>query len=130
MTMPADGNDALLLSHYMAELAYLRTAGGEFARRYPQVARALELAPQGSADPHVQRLIESFTFLTARLQRTYDAQLPEVPAALLDNLYPQLTAPIPSMTVAAFHTDPEQSRSASGITVPAGTLLLARAYSG
>lgn len=124
--MPADG-DETLFRHYLAELDYLRTAGSEFARRYPQVAKALDLTTHGSTDPHVQRLIESSAFLTARLQRTYDAQLPEVPGALLDVLYPQLTAPIPAMMVAAFHTDPAQSRSIAGITVPAGTTLLTRA---
>ncbi len=127
--MPPDGSETLI-SHYIAELAYLRSAGSEFAWRYPPVARALEFTPQGSTDPHVQRLIESFAFLTARLQRTYEAQLPDVPAALLDNLYPQLTAPIPSMGIAAFQTDPDQSRSIAGITVPANTLLHARAESG
>ena len=69
--------------------------------------------------------MSSFAFLTARLQRTYDAQLPEVPTALLDVLYPQLVTPVPSMSIAAFHTDPEQSRSVPGITVPANTLLFA-----
>ena len=124
--MPADGEETLF-PHYMTELDYLRMAGSEFARKYPQVAKALDLTTHGSTDPHVQRLIESFAFLTARLQRSYDAQLPEVPAALLDVLYPQLTAPIPAMMVAAFHTDPAQSRAIAGITVPAGTALIARA---
>jgi type VI secretion system protein ImpG len=126
LTMPPEGSDALL-SHYMAELAYLHNAGSAFALLYPRVAGALELAPHGSTDPHVQRLIESFAFLTARLQRTYEAQLPEVPTALLDILYPQLVAPTPSMSIAAFRTDPEQSRSVAGVTVPAGTLLFATA---
>jgi type VI secretion system protein ImpG len=124
--MTPDGSESLL-SHYMAELAYLHTAGAEFAGLYPRVAGALELAPHGSNDPHVQRLIESFAFLTARLQRTYDAQLPEVPMMLLDILYPQLVAPVPSMSIAAFRTDPEQSRSVAGITVPADTTLFATA---
>lgn len=124
--MAVDVSDGLL-SQYMAELAYLSHAGASFARRHPHVAAALELAQNGSADPHVQRLIESFAFLTARLQRSYDAQLPEVPAALLDVLYPQLAAPVPSMSVAQFTTNPAQSRAASGIVVPAGTSLLASA---
>jgi type VI secretion system protein ImpG len=125
MTVSDAGED--LLAHYQAELAYLRTAGAAFARRYPRVASALELAPDGSSDPHVQRLIESFAFLTGRLQRAYDAQFPEVPTALLDVLYPQLVAPVPSMSIAAFQPDPQQSRSIAGVTVPAGTTLLVKA---
>ena len=124
--MPSDTNEALL-SHYVAELAYLSNAGSEFARQHPDVAGALELAPLGSTDPHVERLIESFAFLTARLQRTYDAQLPEVPAALLDALYPQLTTPIPSMSIAAFVADPAARQPPAGTIVPADTELLTEA---
>ena len=57
--MPADSHEGLL-PFYMAELAYLHAAGREFARSYPRVASELEFAPQGSADPHVQRMIEFF----------------------------------------------------------------------
>jgi len=124
--MPIRGSEDLL-PHYMAELDYLYTAGAEFGRRYRDVAGALEFSRQGSNDPHVQRLIESFAFLTARLQRTYDAQFLEIPASLLEILYPQLTAPIPSMSIAQFHPDPEQPASLTGITVPSGTELFANA---
>jgi len=68
--------DAELLSLYIGELAYLRIAGAAFAAKYPKVAERLELAGSGSADPQVQRLIEAFAFLTARLQRQYNSQFP------------------------------------------------------
>lgn len=124
--MATDLEDGLF-AQYMDELAYLQNAGSAFARKYPRVAGSLELSGQGSTDPHVQRVIESFAFLTARLQRSYAAQVPDVPAALLDVLYPSLTAPIPSMTVAAFRTEPAQSRALSGIVVPSNTTLFTAA---
>jgi type VI secretion system protein ImpG len=124
--MTVDG-EADLLSLYMEELAYLRTAGAAFALKYPNVAEHLELADRGSADPQIQRLVEAFAFLTARLQHQYNAQFPEIPAALLGILYPQLVAPVPSMAIAEFRPDPEQSRSLSGFTLPAGTALFATA---
>ena len=58
-----------LLEFYSRELTYLRKAGGEFAKSYPKVAQRLELAGGSSADPQVERLLESFAFLTARVQR-------------------------------------------------------------
>ena len=86
-----------LLPHYLGELAYLRSAGAAFARRYPQVAGRLALDGAGSADPHVERLIESFAFLTARLQRLHEAQSPEIARSLLEIVQPGLVAPVPSM---------------------------------
>lgn len=122
--------DADLLALYFSELAYLRTAGAEFAVKYPRVAGRLEFSDSGSSDPQIQRLIEAFAFLTARLQRQYNAQFPEIPAALLDMLFPQLTTPLPSMAIAQFRPDPEQSRSLAGFTLPAATPLFATAPDG
>lgn len=124
--MPVE-SDAELLTLYLGELAYLRNAGAAFALKYPKVAERLDLANSGSSDPQIQRLIESFAFLTARLQRQYNAQFPEIPAALLEILYPQLVSPLPSMAIAYFQPDPEQSRSLTGFTLPADTSLFATA---
>ncbi|MEO6878423.1 MAG: type VI secretion system baseplate subunit TssF, partial [Gemmatimonadaceae bacterium] len=63
--MPADANSELL-QYYREELSYLRRMGGAFAQRFPAVAARLELGPDVVPDPHVERLIESFAFLTAR----------------------------------------------------------------
>lgn len=116
-----------LLPHYLAELAYLRGAGASFARRYPQVAGRLALDGTGSADPHVERLIESFAFLTARLQRLHEAQSPEIARSVLEIVQPGLVAPVPSMAIAAFVPDPRQARSLGGLVVPTGTTLFAQA---
>ena len=91
-----------LLEYYQRELHYLRHAGADFARSYPKVAARLQLGPEGTPDPHVERLIEAFAFLTARVQRTIDGEFPRLTEALLDTLHPQLSAPIPAMAVARF----------------------------
>ena len=101
-----------LLRYYKDELTYLRRMGGEFARTYPGVAEGLELGREGSADPQVERLIESFAFLSARLQRDLDGELPEVTTALLGVLYPQLLNPVPPMAVARFVVDREKTLTA------------------
>lgn len=126
----ADEADELLYGAYLGELAYLHTAGAAFAHRHPQVARRLALEENGSADPHVERLVESFAFLTARLQHQIDAEFPEIPAALLGVLYPHLVAPVPSSAIAEFHPDPEQSRALMGVSVKVGTTLFATAGQG
>ncbi|OJX81061.1 type VI secretion system baseplate subunit TssF [Magnetospirillum sp. 64-120] len=127
--MSGEGLDPLFRA-YVNELAYLRNAGGEFARTHPKLARRLELGREGSADPQVQRLIESFAFLTARIQREIEADFPLIPAAVLGALYPHLTAPTPSLAIARFNTDPEHSRSTMGIEVPKETQLFAAAEDG
>ena len=112
--MIANSQDELL-RYYKTELTYLRRMGAVFAERYPKVAKRLELGRDECADPHVERLIESFALLTARLQHEIDSEFPDITSALLGILYPQLTTPTPSMAIAQFNVDPDK-----GKTIPTG----------
>ncbi len=116
-----------LLDYYKRELAYLRGQGTDFARRYPQVAQRLELGPGQSADPHIERLIESVAFLTARVHRDLDNEFPQISSALLEMLYPSLVSPLPSISVAHFQVDTTQGKLTSGYSIPKNTPLAARA---
>jgi type VI secretion system protein ImpG len=123
----ADDAQAELLRYYLSELTYLREMGSAFADEYPKVANRLELSPDESPDPHVERLLEAFAFLTARVQRNLDLQFPEISSALLDLLYPHYLTPVPSMTVVRFEPDPEQGMLTTGYEVPAHAPLYAEA---
>ena len=118
------------LRYYLDELAYLRRMGKEFAQLYPKIAARLELANGLSTDPHVERLIESFAFLTARLERRLDAELPEVSGSLLGILYPSLVNPVPPLAVARFEVDPAQGKATSGRVLPRHTRLFAQTREG
>jgi type VI secretion system protein ImpG len=126
--MRAPGND--FLRYYLEELSYLREMGQQFARSYPKVASRLELQPGECPDPHVERLIESFAFLTARIQADLDTDFPEIAAELLDVLYPHYLRPVPSMSVARFDFDPERGKLTTGFEVPKHTPLFAMADQG
>ncbi|QWV98602.1 type VI secretion system baseplate subunit TssF [Geomonas nitrogeniifigens] len=91
-----------ILNYFERELSYLRDMGSCFARKYPKVAGRLLLEPGKCEDPHTERLIEAFAFLCARIQCKIDDGLPEITQALLQVVYPQLTAPIPSCAVVKF----------------------------
>lgn len=114
-----------LLDYYQRELMYLRKSGVDFARSYPKVADRLELGPNESADPNVERLIESFAFLTGRIQRNLESEFPEVTQALLGLLYPQMVQPVPAMAIAHMEVDPENAQVTTGHVVPRHTQLSA-----
>jgi type VI secretion system protein ImpG len=115
-----------LLDLYNQELTYLRRMGAEFARRYPGVASALQLDATRSADPHVERLLEGFAFLTARVQLRIRTTSRRSRQALLTSVYPEYTRPIPSMSLVQFQLDPEQGKLSTGFAVPADTPLYTR----
>lgn len=119
-----------LLEYYNRELTYLRRMGAEFGRQYPGVASALQLDATRSDDPHVERLLEGFAFLAARVHRRIDDDFPEITQALLDSVYPEYARPVPSMSLVQFQLDPEQGKLSTGFPVPAQSPLYSRAVNG
>ena len=119
-----------LLFHYSQELTYLRYLGAEFANKYPKVAARLLLEAGKCEDPHVERLLEGFAFLAARIYTKIDDEFPEVVESLLSVLYPYYLRPIPSASVVQFHLDPEQGKLSTGLPVPRGSLLYSAPVAG
>src|SRR5206468_4229964 len=64
-----------LLLYYERELDYLRKMAVQFAEKHPKVASRLVLEPTKCEDPHVERLLEAFAFLAARVHLKRDAPL-------------------------------------------------------
>lgn len=85
--------------YYQDELAYLRDLGAEFARENPTLAPFLA---RDASDPDVERLIEAFCFLTARIRQKLDDELPELSHSLVSMLWPNLLRPFPAMTILEF----------------------------
>jgi len=117
--------DEDLLHYYTEELSYLRSVGREYARKYPKIADRLELQDGYPADPHVERLIESFALLTARIQHEMDAEFPEITSALLGVLYPQMSYPVPPMAIARFEIDAKRGKFTTGHLIQKNTPLFA-----
>ena len=67
---------------YEGELPFTRRLYMEFAQRYPNTAGRLLLEPNRSKDPHVERLIEAFALLSARVQLKLHDEFPELTEAV------------------------------------------------
>ena len=88
-----------LSRYYESELTFIRQLAGEFAQKNPKIAARLQLRDENkaSADPHVERLIEAFALLTARIRHKIDDEFPEIVESLLQLLYPHYLRPVPPM---------------------------------
>jgi type VI secretion system protein ImpG len=60
-----------LLEYYERELTFIRESGAQFAEKYPKIASRLLLEPDRCEDPHTERLLEGFAFLTGRIQKNW-----------------------------------------------------------
>jgi type VI secretion system protein ImpG len=119
-----------LLPYYESELTFIRQMAAEFAAKYPKVAGRLQLQSQPCADPHVERLIDAFALLAARVRRKVDDEFPEITESLLEVLYPHYLRPIPSMSIAQVEVDPEQGKLTTGYPVDKGATLYSKPVGG
>src|SRR4051812_30908106 len=109
-----------LLPYYQRELAAIRRLGADFAEAYPAAAQRLRLGPDQAEDPHVERVIEAFAYLSARIRHKLDDDFPELTDALLSVLYPHYLSPIPSMAILQVSIDPQQKDLSAGCHVRRG----------
>jgi type VI secretion system protein ImpG len=119
-----------LLLYYERELRFIRKMAASFAEKYPDVAGRLQLEPTKCEDPHVERMIEAFAMLSARVHLRLDDDFSEVSDSLLEILYPHYLRPVPSMTIAQLALDPEQGGPGEGLAVPRHALLRSRPVDG
>ncbi len=119
-----------LLPYYENELSFIRNLGKEFAADWGKIAERLALEPGKCEDPHVERLIEAFALIAGRIHHKIDDEFPEITESLLNILYPNYLRPIPSMSVAQFHIDPEQGPLTSGHTIKRNSNLYTGAIAG
>lgn len=115
-----------LLPYYEQELTFLRRHSREFAQRYPKIASRLLISGDACEDPHVERMIESFALLSARIQKKLDDDFPEFTSSFIDVLYPHYLRPLPSCSIARFDMAGADAQQSSVSVIEHGTLLSSR----
>src|ERR1700753_801945 len=99
-----------LLVYYERELTYIRKMAVQFSEKYPKIAARLQLEPDKCEDPRVERILEGFSFLAARVHLKIDDDFPEISEAMMSVIYPQFVRPIPSMSVVEFQLDEHRGK--------------------
>jgi len=112
--------------YFEREYNYLQVAGEEFAEKHQTIAGRLRLSERQRKDPFVERLLEAFAFLSARVHERLDDEIPEFTGGLLEQLFPQFLRPVPSCCIMqgdimmGAHTSPVRIPRDSEIQTPAG----------
>lgn len=115
--------DPRLLDYYNRELQFVREMGAEFAQAYPRIAARLGIEGLECADPYVERLLEGFAFLTARVQLKLDARHPDFTQHLLELIYPHFLCPMPACAIVEIAPDMKEASLQAGHLVKRGTSL-------
>jgi type VI secretion system protein ImpG len=115
--------DPRLLDYYNRELQFVREMGSEFAQAYPRIAARLGIEGLECADPYVERLLEGFAFLAARIQLKLDARHPDFTHHLLEMVYPHFLCPVPSCAIVELSPDLKEGAQLAGQRIPRGASL-------
>ncbi|HWD91501.1 MAG TPA: type VI secretion system baseplate subunit TssF [Verrucomicrobiae bacterium] len=116
--------DERLLELYNVELRHLRQTAAEFGRDFPKIAGRLALdrdAKEVCPDPYVERLLEGFAFLAARVHLKLDAEFPRFTQGLLETVYPDYLCPVPAMGIVKFEPEEHEGGLAPGFVIKRGT---------
>lgn len=109
--------------YYYQALRYLQEEGEDFARRYPQEARYLNLQDIDDRDPHVERLFEGFALLTGWIHWRLDDEQSVFARNLLGLIQPRFLYSIPSLSILAF----DVKDSEKTVLVPRGVEVCTKA---
>lgn len=119
-----------LLPYYERELSFLRRHGREFGERFPKIAARLLMSGEVCEDPHVERMLQSFALLSARVHKKIDDDFPEITETLLGTLYPHYLRPFPSCSVVRLDGGGAEAQLTAPGVVPKGTMMTTRAVKG
>lgn len=115
-----------LLPHYEYEVGLLLRGLTEFTRHYPKIGARLGIR-NGHGDLHVDRMIQTFALLAARIDAKLEDSYPEFTEALLETLYPHYLRTVPACAIAQFDPTALFNQLTTPLTVARGTSLDANA---
>ena len=111
---------------YNRELALLKERSRDFAADYPGIADRLGGLLDENLDPAIQGLLEGAAFLAARVQENIDDQFKTFTHELLEQIFPDGTAPTASAMLVRATPPWADDALNEGMTLPAGEILEAR----
>ena len=112
-----------LNSYFISEMESLRNNASQFGEKYPNIASELALSRGRSRDPHVEHLLQSFAWMHSRLRLMVESESSKLATILLQQLYPQLVASTPSMSIAEFEVDGFAANFGDGYLLPGGSVM-------
>ncbi len=119
-----------LLPYYEQELSLFMRQSKAFAEAYPKVASRLMMTGESVEDPHVERLIQAFSLISARIHKKLDDGYKDFSSALFEVLYPAYLKPFPSCSIASLEQGVKLSQLTESIIAKRGTMLTTKPYHG
>jgi type VI secretion system protein ImpG len=119
-----------LLPYYEKQLQEFGVQSREFAQKYPKIAQRLSLNQEQIDDPHIERLIQAFSLISARIDKKLADSYDVFTRALFEVMFPQYLRHFPSCSVVSFEDINKQKQLTDCHVIPNKTILKSRSFKG
>ncbi|TCM66574.1 type VI secretion system protein ImpG [Acinetobacter calcoaceticus] len=119
-----------LLPYYEKQLQEFGQQSRAFAQKYPKIAQRLSLNQEQIDDPHIERLIQSFALIAARIDKKLADSYDIFTHAIFEVMFPQYLKHFPSCTVLSFEDINRQKQLLEAQVIPRKTALKSRSFKG
>ena len=119
-----------LLPYYEKQLQEFGQQSREFAQKYPKIAQRLSLNQEQIDDPHIERLIQAFSLIAARVDKKLADSYDIFTRALFEVMFPQYLRHFPSCTVVSFEDLNKVKQLTEAHIIPKNTMLKSRSFKG
>ena len=91
-----------LLPYYEKQLQEFGHQSREFAHKYPKIAQRLSLNQEQIDDPHIERLIQAFSLVAARIDKKLADSYDVFTRSIFEVMFPQYLKPFPACSIVSF----------------------------
>lgn len=119
-----------LLPYYEKQLQEFGQQSREFAQKYPKIAQRLSLNQEQIDDPHIERLIQAFSLIAARIDKKLEDSYDVFTHSLFEVMFPQYLRHFPACTVVSFEDINKLKQLTSAHVIPQKTALKSRSFKG
>ncbi|UTO18680.1 type VI secretion system baseplate subunit TssF [Acinetobacter sp. Z1] len=119
-----------LLPYYEKQLQEFGQQSREFAQKYPKIAQRLSLNQEQIDDPHIERLIQAFSLIAARIDKKLADSYDQFTHSLFEVMFPQYLRHFPACTVVSFEDINKLKQLSTAHIIPQKTALKSRSFKG
>lgn len=119
-----------LLPYYEKQLQEFGQQSREFAEKYPKIAQRLSLNQEQIDDPHIERLIQAFSLIAARIDKKLADSYDVFTRSLFEVMFPQYLRHFPACTVVSFEDKNKIKQLTELNEIPIKTTLKSRSFNG
>lgn len=119
-----------LLPYYEKQLQEFAQQSRDFSNKYPKIAQRLSLNQEQIDDPHIERLIQAFSLVAARIDKKLDDSYEVFTRSIYEVMFPQYLKPFPASSVVSFEDINKIKTLTELHFIPKGTILKAKSVRG